>query len=124
RVDVLNKRDSGPIRIVLRIPKWWGFKPVRLKQGEVSGVPPGCPIRDISLRDGRGKAISVGDRPVGEHAATASTGDCQLLGIDVASFHDFYNPSHQVAKAIAGIAILNYFSKLLAITGRAARIGI
>src|SRR5215813_4885316 len=38
-VDVLHKRNCRPVAIVLRVFKRWCFEPIRLEQGEVSGVP-------------------------------------------------------------------------------------
>src|SRR5207248_9209427 len=65
--------DALPICLeILGIIKGRCFEPVRLKQGEVSRVPPVFPARDVALGHAGGEPLRVRDHPIGEQAAAAS----------------------------------------------------
>src|SRR5882762_11958200 len=82
RVDFLDERDRGAVGVVLRVLKRRRLEPVRLEQSEIGGVPPRGPIRYVPLRYRGSKAVGLGNRPVGKHAAAAAASYTKSLRID------------------------------------------
>ena len=66
----------------------------------------------------------MSDDPIRQQAAAASTGNAELLIIDVATFDHLIHAGHQVFVIVAGIMILNHVPKFLAVADAAARIRI
>src|SRR5262249_52909936 len=91
---------------------------------EISGVPPCCPARDVTLRDRSGEAVCVSDHPVGKQSATTAAGYAEFLRVDIAAFDHLVDTDHEVAKIVPGIVILNNIAEVLTVRGTATRIGV
>src|SRR5882762_5617004 len=85
RVDFLDERNRGAVGVVLRVLKRRRLEPVWLEQSEIGGVPPRRPIGYVALRYRSGKAVGLGNRPVGKHATAAAACHPEFFGIDVAA---------------------------------------
>src|SRR5205814_3930737 len=107
--------ERGLRPIVIRIFKWRRSKPVWLEKCEVARVPPVFPTGDVALRDGCSKSARLSDDPIRQQPAAASTGNAELLIIDVATFDHLIHAGHQVFVIVAGIMILNHVPKFLAV---------
>src|SRR5438477_11953957 len=89
RLHVLNISDGRPRLEIVGIIKGRGFEPVRLKESEVSRVPPVFPARDVALGHAGGEPLRVRDHPIGEQAAAASASNAELFVIDVTALDHF-----------------------------------
>src|ERR1700688_1966601 len=121
---LLDKSNGGAIGIVLGILERRRFKPVRLEQSEIGGVPPRSPVRDVTLRYGSREAIGLRNCPIGKHSPATAAGYPKLLRIHVAALENFIDSGHQIAVIVARIAILDDVAEFLAIARRSARIRI
>src|ERR1700681_4039192 len=124
RVDFLDEGDGGAVGVVLRVLKRRRLEPVRLEQSEIGGVPPRGPIGYVALRYRGGKAVGLGNRPVGEHAAAAAAGYTEFLRIYVAALEDFIHSRHQITVVIARIVVLNDVAEILPVAGRTTRVDV
>jgi hypothetical protein len=106
-VNVFHKGDSGTVGVVLRVFERRRFKPVRLDERKVRGVPPRGLVGDIALRHRRREAVGVGNDPVGENAAAAAAGHRKFFRVDIATLQEFVHVNHQVAVIVTRIVILN-----------------
>src|SRR5207253_3838704 len=93
-------------------------------EGEVGGVPPVFPARDVALSHPGGKPLRVRDDPISEQAASAAASNAKFFVIDVTALNHFIDAAHEVLIIIAGIMILNDVSELLAVGDAAARVRI
>src|SRR5207248_3075304 len=80
------------------------------------------PIGYVALRYCGGKAIRVGNGPVGKYAATAAAGDTEFLLVYVATFEQLVHSRHQIAVVVTGVVILDDVAEILSVTGGASRI--
>src|SRR6266480_6771591 len=90
-LHVLNITDGRARLEIVGIIEGRGFEPARLKEGEVGGVPPVFPTRDVALSHPGGKPLRVRDYPVGEQTAAAAASNAKLFVIDVTALDHFIN---------------------------------
>src|SRR5207247_11470533 len=108
--------------LVVRVFEWRRSKPIRLKEREVSRVPPVFPTGDVTLRDGRSKASSLSNHPVRQQSAAASAGDTKFFVIDVTAFYHLIDAGHQILVIVARLTFLNHVAKFLPVPRASARI--
>ncbi len=119
RLDVLDVAERRARAVIVGLLPGRALEPGRLEQREVGGVPPGGPVGDGALRDGRGEPVAVSDQPGGQNASAASAGDAEPVLIDVTAPDEIIHAREQVLRVIPRIAILDDVAELLPV-GRAA----
>src|SRR5262249_57850669 len=70
------------------------------------------------------ETIGVSHDPRGQHAAAAAYADEEVLVVNEALRQRGVNSGHQVVVILAGIRILDAVDEILAVTGRASRVGV
>src|SRR5256885_16164993 len=66
--------------------------------------------------------MRLGDGPVGEHSATAPTGDPHARGVDVPALENFIHAQHQILVVVARIVELDDVAEVLPVRRAAARV--
>ncbi len=116
----VGERGAGP-EIVRLLPRR-AAEPGRLEQREVRREPPGRPVGDRALRDGRREPFRVPDQPVGEDPAAAPPRDAEPLVVDGTAPDHLVHPRQEIESVVPRVAVLDDVAELLPVGRAAARV--
>src|SRR3954451_8123984 len=125
RLDVADEAERRARPIAGRILPRLFREPVRREEcRDVGSEPEARPVDHRLLRRRGAEAVRLADDPRGQHAAARSAGHEEIAGIDVPARDCRVDRAHQVVIIVARISLVDLVRELLAIGGRAARVGV
>src|SRR5262249_57619503 len=91
---------------------------------ETGRVPEARQIGYRGLRPRGLETIRVPDSPIRQYAAAAAACHAQTFFVNVATLQKLIHSGHQVFVIVTGVVELNDVPEILAVTRRAARVGV